>query len=382
LNRGNQIDQAIEGADFVSNAGLAELLAAKAEAARPPLTKAFRRASRRALLWPVEAGTLLREGRSLTELSGIGPYLEKVIEDWVDHPPAIPAPPALRAGFLTLTQARAVLTRNPAWPSALKGDLQMHTNWSDGSGSLADMADAANQRSYEFIAITDHSKGLKIAGGIDENQLRRQSVEIEITNERLRQSGSGLRLLRSIELNLNPRGEGDMDVAALSELDLVLGCFHSSLRRKEDQTDRYLAALSNPAIQILGHPRGRIYNFRAGLTADWARVFALAAKLDKAVEIDCYPDRQDLSFDLVVLAKRAGCRISLGTDAHGPSQLSFIEFGLASALLAGVQRERILNFLSVDELTSWVDGLRAIRKSKTPRHARTTGKAVLTAMKR
>jgi hypothetical protein len=87
---------------------------------------------------------------------------------------------------------------------------------------------------------------------------------------------------------------------------VVLGCFHSAPRRKEDQTDRYLAALRNPAIQILGHPRGRIYNFRLGLKADWPRVFAVAAKLDKAVEIDAYPDRQDLSIDLVRLPKKSG----------------------------------------------------------------------------
>src|SRR2546429_8427728 len=100
-----------------------------------------------------------------------------------------------------------------------------------------------------------------------------------------------------------------MDERSLSHLDIVVGCFHSALRKKEDQTDRYLAALRNPTIQILGHPRGRIYNFRTGLTADWPRVFDLAAELDKAVEIDSYPDRQDLNVELLKLAREAGCRI-------------------------------------------------------------------------
>src|SRR5438270_13820593 len=107
-------------------------------------------------------------------------------------------------------------------------------------------------------------------------------------------------------MNLNPLGEGDMEPATLRSLDLVLGSFHSALRRKEDQTERYLAALRNPSIHILGHPRGRIYNFRLGLSADWARVFALAAQLDKAVEIDCYPDRQDLSIELLAIARKEG----------------------------------------------------------------------------
>jgi histidinol phosphatase-like PHP family hydrolase len=141
-------------------------------------------------------------------------------------------------------------------------------------------------------------------------------------------------------------------------LDIVLGCFHSSLRRKEDQTERYLTALRNPGIQILGHPRGRIYNFRLGLTANWARICGLAAKLDKALEIDCYPDRQDLSLDVLTIAKREGCRISLGTDSHGPTQLAFIEFGLAAATLAGIPRDRIVNTMSCRELQSWVGNVR------------------------
>jgi DNA polymerase (family 10) len=169
----------------------------------------------------------------------------------------------------------------------------MHSLWSDGTASVADMAEAAVRCDYEYIAITDHAKGLKIAGGIDEGQLASQGREIGAVNGALENDGSKLRVLRSIELNLNPLGEGDMDEEALSRLDIVIGCFHSLLRRKEDQTERYLAALRNTSIQILGHPRGRIYNFRTGLSADWPRVFALAAELDKAVEIDAYPDRQD-----------------------------------------------------------------------------------------
>jgi histidinol phosphatase-like PHP family hydrolase len=149
-----------------------------------------------------------------------------------------------------------------------------------------------------------------------------------------------------------------MEPVALSGLDVVLGCFHSALRKKEDQTERYLAALRNPTLHILGHPRGRIYNFRLGLTADWQRIFDLAAELDKAVEIDAYPDRQDLSGDLIRLAAKAGCRISIGTDSHGPSQLRFMEFGLAAALCAGVKRERILNFMSAEELLGWVASVR------------------------
>src|SRR5207237_8040031 len=186
----------------------------------------------------------------------------------------------------------------------------------DGEGTIEEMANAAVARKYEYIAITDHAKGLRIAGGIDEKQVRGQAAEIATAYEKLRLDGHKFSVLHSIELNLNPRGEGDMDKRCLGELDLVLGCFHSSLRTKEDQTERYLAALRNPSIQILGHPRGRIYNYRVGLRANWLRVFDLAAELDKAVEIDAYPDRQDLNVGLLRLAGKAGCRISLGTDSH------------------------------------------------------------------
>jgi DNA polymerase (family X) len=309
-------------------------------------------------MWPEEAAALHEQERSLTELAGVGPHLERVIRGWLDDPPPVPNAPDIRCGFLTIPEARRLLADAPAWVSALHGDLQTHSVWSDGTGTIAEMAEAATARGYQFLAITDHAQSLKIAGGIDAKQLRRQAVEIEKVNDALERAGRPLRLLRSIELNLNPAGEGDMAPRALADLDIVLGCFHSALRKKEDQTDRFVRALHNPDIQVLGHPRGRIYNFRLGLTADWSRVFAVAAQLDKAVEIDAYPDRQDLNTALARLAAREGCRISIGTDAHGPSQLPFIELGLASALQAGVKRERVLNFLTRSELLDWVSEVR------------------------
>jgi histidinol phosphatase-like PHP family hydrolase len=351
---------------MLRNSDIAELLAIEAESAKMPAQKALRRASRRAFLWPEEAASLVERGRSLTELESVGPYIEKIIIRWVEKPPAVPAPPEIRRQFFTMTEAQAILAKKPAWLRSVRGDLQMHSTWSDGEGTIAEMADAAIARGYEYIAITDHSKGLAIAGGINEEQLRHQADEIAFVNDRcgngcvepVRGQGHRLTVLRSVELNLNPRGEGDMDQDALRALDLVLGCFHSSLRGKQDQTERYLAALRNPSIQILGHPRGRIYNFRLGLAADWPRVFGLAAELDKAVEIDAYPDRQDLNLDLVRLAKRAGCRISFGTDSHGPSQLRFMEYAAACALKAGVRADRILNFMPRNELLAWASSLR------------------------
>jgi histidinol phosphatase-like PHP family hydrolase len=350
----------------LSNIDIAELLAQQAERETGILSRAYRRAARSAFLWPEEVSDLVAQNRSLTELRGIGPFIEKQIRNWFDEKLRRRAKsvPALRQDFISMAEARRLLAGRPSRPEKLHGDLQMHSRWSDGSATIAEMADAAKERSYEYIAITDHSKGLKIARGIDERALKRQGTEIAKVNAALSKSGSQLTVLRSIEMNLNPRGQGDMSPDSLRSLDLVLGSFHSALRSTEDQTERYLAALRNPHIHILGHPRGRIYNFRIGLKADWPRVFAEAAKLDKALEIDCYPDRQDLNVALLKIAREHGTRISLGTDAHHAWQLEFFDLGLAAALRAKISADRIVNFMTLLELKTWAQALRHGNASK------------------
>ena len=343
---------------MLSNTDIAELLAQQAERETGVLVRAFRRAARSAFLWPEEVSDLVAQNRTLTELRAIGAFIEKQIRQWIEKPHRVKTIPSIRRDFLSLADARRILAARPDWTKKLRGDLQMHTRWSDGSATVAEMADAAANRSYEYIAITDHSKGLKIAGGIDERALKRQRAEIAKVNVALSKSRAHLAVLRSIEMNLNPRGEGDMSPDCLLGLDIVLGSFHSALRKTEDQTERYLAALRNPHVHILGHPRGRIYNFRIGLTADWPRVFAEACRLDKALEIDCYPDRQDLNVELLGIARDHGTRISLGTDAHHPWQLEFIDLGLAAVLRAKLSPEQIVNFMSAPDVKGWIERVR------------------------
>jgi histidinol phosphatase-like PHP family hydrolase len=343
----------------LSNTDIAELLAQQAERETGILSGAFRRAARSAFLWPEEMAEVLAQNRSLTELRAIGPFIEKQIRPWIDKPTRLSKRiPELRRDFISVADARRLLAAKPAWSKKLRGDLQMHTRWSDGSGTIAQMADAAIERCYEYIGITDHSKGLRIAGGINERELKKQAAEIVKLNLSLPKWDGNLEVLRSLEMNLNPRGEGDMSPTSLAALDVVLGSFHSSLRTVEDQTERYLAALRNPNIQILAHPRGRIYNYRVGLKAEWPRIFAEAARLDKALEIDCYPDRQDLNVALLKIARKHGTRISLGTDAHHPWQLEFIELGLAAALQAKIPADRIVNFMPILDLKTWLYRLR------------------------
>jgi histidinol phosphatase-like PHP family hydrolase len=342
----------------LDNATIAELLIREAGTAEGHRERAFRRAAHAAYLWPEEAADVVAAGRSPMELAGIGPSLAKRLEAWIAASPADVEPPPERREFLTLAQARKILASDPGWASRLQGDLQMHTEWSDGTSTIAEMAAAASARGLRYIAITDHTKGLKIANGLDEERLAEQAVEIAAVNEKFKSAGVKFTVLRSAEVNLSLEGDGDMDSTALAKLELVLGCFHSALRRTEHQTERYIAALRNPDIHILGHPQTRMWNRRVGLQCDWSRVFAEAARLDKAVEIDGDPARQDLRVSLLKLAKKEGCRISMGTDAHHPDELANAELSLAAALAAKIPPERIVPFQPLTKLKSWVASLR------------------------
>ena len=340
----------------LSNADLSELLCLAAEESgrSDQQRRALRRAGRAAFRWPVEASDLVREERSLTELRSVGPWIAGMLRRWMADAPRRPEPPPVRRGFLARVQCDRILAADPG--RAVRGDLQVHTLGSDGADSVRDMADAARARGLRYLAITDHSRGLAIAHGMNEERLARQGEDIRGLNEEY--ADRDFRILRAVEMNLSPRGEGDLDPQFLGSLDLVLGAFHSRLRLTDDQTDRYLAALRNPHIHVLAHPRGRIFNFRVGLRADWPRVFECARAHDRAVEIDGYPDRQDLDGDLLAVARDVGVRISVGSDAHASGQLEFLDFGVASARKAGIPDERIINCMPVEELLAWAADIR------------------------
>jgi histidinol phosphatase-like PHP family hydrolase len=173
-------------------------------------------------------------------------------------------------------------------------------------------------------------------------------------NRGFEQDGDGFRVLRSMEVDLFADGTLDMDDETLAGLELVLGAFHSALRSKDDQTERYIAALGQPRLHVLAHPKARMYGRRAGLIADWRRVFAEAARLGTALELDATPPRQDLNVELATLAREEGVQwFSIGSDAHTALELEFLPFGMATAALARIPREQILNYRPVEFVRSW-----------------------------
>jgi histidinol phosphatase-like PHP family hydrolase len=308
------------------------------------------------LAWPIEASQLLGDGVPLTTLSRVGPFVAGVIESLIAADDGTDIDP-LRLGFLTRSEVTPVLAESDLGRH-VRADFQVHSLWSDGHDSIGAMADAAAGLGREYIVVTDHSKGLPIAGGKDEAAFARQRLEIEAENARLAGEGSAFRVLAGIEMNLSPAGEGDMDPDVLGSMDLVLGAFHSKLRLREDQTERYVAALRNPFIDVLAHPRGRMFNFRLGLVARWEAVFEEAERRGVAVEIDGYPDRQDLDVGLLRLAADAGVLISLGSDAHARVDLPYLDYAMAAAVIAGIPRDRIINTMRPDELRDWTSGRR------------------------
>jgi putative hydrolase len=339
----------------LTNGELSILLGGQAATESDHRRRALERASRAAMFWAEEAGALLAAGRALTELPSVGPWVASRIESLIESPPDTVEADELRRDFLTVARAREVLAGDPGWTDGIRADLQMHTTHSDGALPVADMLDAASAYGYEFVAITDHSKSLKIARGMDEAELGEEGEEIDALNAE--RDGRPL-ALKSIEMDVFEDGSGDTDPAALRRLDVVLGAFHTKLREREDRTDRYLAALRNPDVHVLAHPRTRKYGRRLGLVADWPAVFAEAERLDKAVEIDASPDRQDLNVDILSIAADFDVRVSIGTDAHHPVELAFVDLGLAAAAIARIPRERILNFLPVRDVLAWTASLR------------------------
>jgi histidinol phosphatase-like PHP family hydrolase len=260
----------------------------------------------------------------------------------------------LRGNFLSRAEVSAALRNSALRGPKLehyRGDLQMHSVWSDGVETLDGLIEGCLARGYRYCAVTDHAYGLPIARGVSMSDLLRQHAEIDALNRRYRDR---FRMLKGIEANILADGQLDMQPDELRTLDVIVAAPHSKLRTADDQTTRMVTAVSTPGVHILGHPRGRKFGSRPGITADWDMVFAAAKHHGVAVEIDGDPSRQDVDFELATRALRSGCLFALDSDAHSVAELSYTETAIAHARLAGIPRTRIINCWELGRLLPWL----------------------------
>ncbi len=345
----------------------------------PQQTFGYKRAAT-AILWlDTPLTELIAQNGQLPRIPGIGPASARVICEILESGASqtveravdmsgrradVDRRRALRQHFLSRAEVLRIL-RDPGFggprPQDYRGDLQMHSEWSDGNMTVAEIASACQALGYAYSAVTDHSHGLKIAGGMSMNEAAAQRRAIEQVNATM---SSGFRLLQGIEANIDVEGQLDLSPEEAATFDIVLAAPHSKLRKDEDQTGRLVAAVENPHVRILAHPRGRISGSRAGIVADWKTVFAAAAESGVAVEIDGDPARQDLDHTLAREALGFNCLFALDSDAHTASQLSYAETALAHARLAGIPADRIVNCWPLDRLLAWIaepSGVKGLR---------------------
>lgn len=232
----------------------------------------------------------------------------------------------------------------------IKGDLHVHSNWSDGSMSLADIARYGASIGYEYILVTDHSASLGIAQGLDADGVRRQQKELESLN-----SGPGCRLLHGIEVDILTDGSLGLSDKVLSECDLVIASVHSGFRQEQNiMTRRIIAAMQNEHVDIIGHPTGRLIGRRDPCDIDMERVFDAARDTGTALEINASPWRLDLEDRHVMQGVRRGVRIAIGTDAHHAGELSYLKNGLLMARRGWCKSTDLLNTKPCTDLLEWV----------------------------
>lgn len=231
--------------------------------------------------------------------------------------------------------------------SDLRGDLHMHTTSSDGTNTILEMARAALERGYQYIAITDHSQSLKITNGLTEKRLREHIRNIDKVNEQI----DGIRILKSAEVDILEDGRLDYNNAILKELDFTICSIHSKFQlSKQQQTKRIMHAIDNPHFTILGHATGRLLLKREGYEIDMERILDQLRSAGRFVEINSSPDRLDLSAEHAHMAKERGIKIAINTDAHSIKELDYISAGIHQARRAWLEPSDVLNTLPLPEL--------------------------------
>ena len=334
----------------------------------------YKRAAKAIIGLPVSVADLVAVG-TLGDIEFVGPASTRIVTELVQQggSPTVEAALAKSARSSQVTSRRAyrraylsqfglqqaLTTPLPSDVVArqhYRGDFQTHSTWSDGGEGIAAMAQGCMELGHTCLGITDHSYGLPIARGISMTDARAQHREIDKLNAKL---AGHFRVFKGIEANILADGSLDLKLDERSSFEFVVAAPHSQLRLTDDQTSRMLAAVNGAGVAILGHPRGRVYNTRPGVTADWARVFEAAAAQRVAIELDGSWHRQDIDYELARVALDAGCLFALDSDAHSIGELRFSEYALAHARLAGIPAARVINCWSDEDLSDWMERRRA-----------------------
>jgi DNA polymerase (family 10) len=231
----------------------------------------------------------------------------------------------------------------------IRGDLQMHTTASDGRNTIEEMGAAAKKLGYEYIALTDHSKAVTVANGMDEKRTLEQIKKIHAAQSRV----PGIRLLAGIEVDILKDGSLDLDNEVLEQLDVVVASVHSYMNLESaEMTERLLAAIENPYTQIIAHPTGRLVLRRDPFHFDMERILDAAKKHDVAMESNAYPDRLDLKDLHLRMAKERGVRIVISTDSHTTSTLLYMKYGVETARRGWLEKKDVINTLPLEQFLS------------------------------
>jgi DNA polymerase (family 10) len=235
--------------------------------------------------------------------------------------------------------------------SDIRGDLHVHSEWSDGSDSIEDLAMAAKALGYEYIAITDHSESLKVAGGLSEKEVLKKLEEIRKVNKKLK----GIRVLAGVEVDILKDGSLDYKDDILKRFDLVIAAIHTGFKDPKDKlTDRILVAMDNKRVNIIAHPTGRLMGIRGPYELYLDRIFKNAKEAGVALEISSFPERLDLDDVNARAAKDRGVKLAINTDAHIAEQMNYMALGVSVARRAWLEKEDVINTLSLDALLKFL----------------------------
>ncbi len=233
----------------------------------------------------------------------------------------------------------------------IKGDLHMHTTWSDGAHSIEEMVEACRKRGYQYMAITDHSQYLRVARGLTPERLRRQKEEIARLNEKY----DDIQILAGVEMDILPEGSLDYDDDLLQEMDLVIASIHSGFSQLEEKImERLSTALKNANVDIIAHPTGRLIGQRKGYRVDMDFLIQMAKETNTVLELNANPHRLDLSAENLRKAQEAGVKVAINTDAHQTDTLVHMEIGVAAARKGWIRRSTVLNALPLDGLLDFL----------------------------